>query len=72
MHKQTAVLVKHKDKWILFTDNEERIWRDISAAELQLQKDGWEIVQNSGTIKLTLSENERFHVWGYILKRNKF
>jgi hypothetical protein len=70
MQEQTAVLVKHKDKWILFTDNDERIWLDINVAILQLQQEGWEIVQDSTKIKLLTAEIDRFHMWGYILKRN--
>jgi|WetSurMetagenome_2_1015567.scaffolds.fasta_scaffold625527_1 hypothetical protein len=70
MQEQNAVLVKHKNKWVLFTDNDERVWFDINAAKLQLEQEGWEVVRNTATIMLSSIGIDNSHAWGYILRRN--
>jgi hypothetical protein len=72
MHEQTAVLVKHSDECVLVTDDDEpeRVWQDFDAAIKELHLDGWQVVQGPAAIGPSVAEIDRFHTWGYRLKRS--
>ena len=74
MTEQTGLLAEDHGEWIFLTDSDddeepERLWKTDKAALVELQQEGWEVVQGPAPVRFEMEGLERFDLKGYRLRR---